>query len=147
MNLLVVSNRHITNAEYFSSPEELEYCLSKRPKIDTLLFAFWSWKVTPQMLRKYKCYGMHTGFLTIGKGKGGSPIDNLIKLDIRWAQLNVFEMNENFDDGKVILAIPIHISPSKDMMIQRIDQVYMPSIMRYLEQDISNVPERFKRIK
>lgn len=146
-NFLVVSNRRITNAEYFLNPEGLEWWLGFHPEIDTLLFAFWSWKVPDSMLAKYKCYGMHTGFLLDGKGKGGSPIDNLQRLGIEWAALNVFEMNSEFDNGRVRLAIPLELAkrPIFDIVAE-IDGL-LPSIVQFLRQDISTVPERFKRIK
>jgi hypothetical protein len=146
MKMLVVSNRVINNAQWFSGLEQLEHYLKTRDNIETLLFAFWSWRVPSILLNKYRCYGMHTGYLTEGKGKGGSPIDNLQRLGVRWAQLNVFEMNEGFDDGRVILACPIRVDVPKEQVIQDID-CKLESIIAYLTEKRPEIPERFQRIK
>lgn len=146
--MLVVSNRKIANATYFAEPLAFEsyMCHPNRPEVKEILFAFWSHKVPKAMLENFKCYGLHTGFLLENKGKGGSPIDNLQALGIKWAALNVFEMTEKFDGGRVVLAIPFNIDASKEFLIRCID-VTIPSITAYLEQDISHVPETFKRMK
>ena len=143
---MVIANRHIENATFIENPEELELELAASPEIDALLFAFWSWKVPNSMLAEYKCFGMHTGFLLYNKGKGGTPIDNLKKLGIEWAALNVFEMNEIFDSGHVRLAIPIKLDRSKEDIVKFIDMC-IPEIYCFLQQDISQVPERFQRLK
>jgi hypothetical protein len=146
MKYVVVSNRRIQNAEYFDRPETLEFWLSYHPDIEILVFAFWSWKVPNWMLQKYKCYGVHTGFLLDSKGAGGSPIDNLQRLGVRWAALNVFEMTEVVDGGHVRLAIPMRINGDKAEVISTVD-LWIPAIVEFLKQDISHVPARFVRVR
>jgi hypothetical protein len=149
MEFLIVSNRKDTdNATYFQSPERLEQFLNNgfsESPLTAILFVFWAWKVPDWMLGKYHCYGAHTGFLLDGKGKGGSPIDNLQRLGITWAALNVFKMTRKFDEGSVRLAIPLDISGTKDEVCSDINDC-IPYIVDFLSQDISNVPERFKRV-
>lgn len=147
MELLVVSNRRIDNGEYFASPDDLWAHLGYGDtEVTHLLFPFWSWKVDTDMLKRWKCYGMHTGFMLDGKGLGGSPFDNLQKLGVKWAALNVFEMNEVLDGGKVRLAIPINIEGTKEDFIEQVDTA-IPDVVSFLQQDISTVPERFMRLK
>ena len=147
-HLLVISNRVIANGAYFSDPKALELYLDG-VHYDILLFAFWSHKVPDFLLKKYKVYGMHTGPLLDGKGKGGSPIDNLKALGVQYTTLCVFEMTNRIDEGKVILAEPLDISDDKSEIICRIDRE-IPDIEAFLlarEHQINiEIPERFKRI-
>lgn len=146
MSCLIVSNRHITNATYFENPHALGNHLQAHPEIDTLLFAFWSWIVPTHLLQQYKVYGMHTGPLLEGRGRGGSPIDNLKKLGVEITTLCAFEMTEKIDGGRVRVAIPINITPDKNYIITQID-FWIPRIMDYLIQPYEHIPETFKRIQ
>jgi methionyl-tRNA formyltransferase len=145
LKLLVVSNRLIENASYFKNPEELERGLRDHLDPEAILFAFWSWKVPDWMLQRYKCYGLHTGPLLDGKGKGGSPIDNLKALGVEITTLCAFDMNSEFDGGKIRLAMPLYINVSKDHVIYRISQM-LPVIVEYLTAKQPEIPEHFKRL-
>lgn len=143
---LVVSNREVEYTTYFKSPEELEAYLKLHPKVDTLIFSFWSWIVPNWMLETYKCYGLHTGPLLEGKGRGGSPIDNLQRLGVKITTLCAFEMNEKIDGGRVVLAIPLYINVKKDHVIWRITQL-LPLIVSYITAKQPEIPEKFERVK
>lgn len=143
---LVISNRkNVDNAAYFKSPAELEAYLKLNPKA-VLIFAFWSWIVPKWMLDTFKCYGLHTGPLLEGKGKGGSPIDNLKKLGVTWTTLCAFEMNEKIDGGRVVVAIPLRITDPTEYIVGWIDGV-LPRIVKYLTTVQPEIPERFQRLK
>lgn len=144
---LVISNRPIEHANYFANPESLYTFLSLHGKgIDTLIFAFWSWKVEKWMLDAYKCFGMHTGPLLEGRGLGGSPIDNLKALGVKITTVCAFEMTEKLDCGKIKLAIPLDINVSKTHVVYRISQM-LPLIVRYLTAKQPDIPLTFKRIQ
>jgi hypothetical protein len=147
MTCLVISNRRIENALYFACPEDLQVYLGQgETHIKTLIFAFWSWKVPDHILESYKVYGMHTGPLLEGKGKGGSPLDNLKALGVKWTTLCAFEMTSEIDGGRVVLAVPFNIEAEKDILIQQIDDS-LPEIEAYLTVEQPEIPERFERIK
>lgn len=144
-NHLVISNRKIDNAAYFQNPDELEVYLRINPRA-TLIFAFWSWIVPKWMLETYKCYGFHTGPLLEGKGKGGSPIDNLKELGVKITTLCAFEMTEGIDEGRVRVAIPLRLHYPKSVLIQDIVS-HIPIIVDYLLADQTAIPERFQRLE
>ena len=145
---LVISNRKgVFNATYFKDPIELEaYLKIQRPgSVDTLIFAFWGWKVENWMLNTYRCFGLHTGPLLEGKGRGGSPIDNLQALGVFITTLCAFEMTDVIDGGRVKVAIPIRIDCTKESVISRIND-HLPLITEYLAAVQPDIPERFNRI-
>ena len=149
MECLVIANRRINNATYFESIEGVKLYLSQHPETKQLVFAFWSDKVPTEILEKYEVYGLHTGPLLEGKGKGGSPIDNLQALEVRVSTLCAFTMTDKFDEGKVHLAVPIRLNLPKSEIVGFIDSM-IPYMVDYLSvQKVENerIPEKFRRIK
>jgi methionyl-tRNA formyltransferase len=145
MSSLIVSNRRIQNATFFESPASLEYFLNQHPEVKTLVFPFWSHIVSKEMLEKYDCIGLHIGPLLEGKGRGGSPIENLKELGVKWTTLCAFEMTEKLDGGKVRLAVPIDLRPAKSDIITFVDSM-LPFILAYLLAQQPEIPEVFRRI-
>jgi hypothetical protein len=143
MTLVVSRTGGFGNAAHFDNPQALSDYLAAHPEVKTIVFVIWSWKVPPEMLKKYRCIGMHTGPLLEGKGRGGSPIRNLQALGVKWATLCAFEMTEKFDEGQVKVAIPIDL---EGQIIRQID-AYIPCIISYLTQVAPEIPAVFKRIK
>ncbi len=142
---LVVSNREVENTTYFQHSGILWDYLDKHPEVDTLIFAFWSWIVPAYILERYKVYGLHTGPLLEGKGKGGSPIDNLKALGVKITTLCAFEMTAEIDGGRVLLAMPLYLNCPKDLIIYRISQ-RLPMITDYITTKQPEIPETFKRL-
>ena len=142
---LVISNRPIQNATYFESPAGLELYLSQHPEIKILLFVFWRWIISKEMLEKYECIGFHSGPLLEGKGKGGSPIDNLKALGVEWTTLCAFNMTEKLDAGRIRLAVPMKITEAKMHIIKFIDSM-LPYMVAYLIAKQPEIPEYFKRL-
>lgn len=140
---LIVSNRLTPHTQYFQDPYELESYLEKND-ISKILFVFWSFKVSKVILERYKCYGMHTGPLLEGKGRGGDPIGNLKRLGVKLTTVCAFEMTEKIDAGKVKIAIPIYIDGTKEEIIKTIDS-RVPEIAEYLFTDQPEIPELFTR--
>lgn len=141
---LVVSNRVVSNAEYFKGPWELVNYLKRNPNIQKILFFCWSWIVPKEILDKYECYGMHTGPLLEGKGRGGDPIGNLQQLGVRITTLCAFKMTEKLDGGQVKVAIPFYLDGTKEELIERAAG-YLPMISDYLFEKQPEIPETFKR--
>ena len=100
----VVSNRYFPGA-VASNPEELKKllgeCSPETPK--RIYFPFWSWKVPIDILARYECIGFHSAPLPFGRG--GSPIQNMIKLGHRETELCAFRMTSNFAFGIKSLSI------------------------------------------
>lgn len=139
---LIVGNRVTANTKYLKDPQALNSYLKSCPEIKKILFVFWSWKVPNEILDKYECYGMHTGPLLEGIGRGGNPIGNLRQLGVRITTLCAFKMTEKIDGGKVKLAIPIYLDD--EHLIDTIDDC-VPEIADYLFTEQPPIPEFFKR--
>ncbi len=142
--LFVTNDLNTQFGDYFASPEALEVYLSKH-EVDRLVFVIWHWKVPTLTLVSYDCYGMHTGPLLQGKGKGGSPIRNLKKLGVKWATLCLFRMTDKMDAGEVLAAIPISIQGTEAETYRIIDDCLL-DIRSFLNQPPIEIPEHFHRL-
>lgn len=140
--ILAISNRETGNTMHFRDAEQLDYYL-RFMSPTKVLFVFWSWKVPDWIIKKHECYGMHTGPLLEGRGRGGDPIGNLLRRGYTTASLCVFKMTSKLDAGTVKLAIPI---PIHGYIQQEIDG-WVPAIKRYLEQDWKKMPKKIYREK
>jgi methionyl-tRNA formyltransferase len=139
LNSLVINcERDIKNSE------ELDLYLADHPAIETLLFVYWKWKVPDEMLADYRCIGFHTGPLLEGRGRGGSPIQNLKALGVRITTLCAFEMTSEWDKGRVLLAVPLSIEGNMREIWERIYQ-RLPDMVDYLTTPQPRIPEFFTR--
>jgi methionyl-tRNA formyltransferase len=94
-----------------STPQELTILLKSHPS-SRIFFPYWSWKVPKEILKNHTCIGFHTGDV-----KGGSPLQNLIRLGINHSFIRMFFMNEKIDGGKDIMKFPICLKGSLEEII------------------------------
>ena len=143
---IIASNRPFPG-KVASSPSELDSFLEEiyYDVSDTIFFPFWSWQVPPHILKKYKCIGFHSAPLP--SGKGGSPIQNMIRLGYPTTQLCMFRMTPELDNGEVLARLEVSLEGSLKEIINRITQEIATLINDYIERpDYSNVPDKFSRI-
>lgn len=143
--LLITCNKNVSNAKYFSSPEMLEDYLANNEQIETIVFVIWHWKVLNNLLKHYRCIGMHTGPLLQGMGRGPQPIKNLKRLHVKWATVCSFEMTERFDDGEILTAQPISLEGTEVQIYKRINDL-LPDLVSYLSQEPYPIPEVWKKV-
>ena len=122
MNYIIASNRPF-KGRVASNPEELNRLLTTyEPEVPLyIFFPFWSWKVPDKLLQATTCIGFHSAPLP--KGKGGSPIQNMIRLGYGYTEVCAFKMTTNFDEGEIILRHPISLGGSLGNIVKRISEL------------------------
>jgi len=149
MKYLIASNRSF-NDSVVATPEELEEYIRTHPNLERIYFPFWSWKVPKHILDKIICVGFHASPLP--RGKGGTPIQNMIKLGYDNTELCMFRMTNEWDKGDVIKRTNISLKGSLSEIVDRLRWVILNMINdkdSYNEKpsgNFNNVPENFKRI-
>ena len=78
-------------------PEEIKLSLLDKIKPDFIFFPHWNWKVPKDIFLKYNCILFHTSDLP--KGRGGSPIQNLIINNKKTSPVCAIQMIEEIDAG------------------------------------------------
>jgi len=100
-------------------------------KPDLALFYGWSWKVSPQLTDSFICIMLHPSPLP--KYRGGSPIQNQIKMGETRSAVTLFIMNEDLDAGDVIAQEAISLEGHLDEIFSRITEVGLRLTLDILE--------------
>jgi len=125
-NYIIISNRkyHKDWIE-LHNPENIESCLwAEEP--DVIFFPFWSWRVPGKILDNYVCYGFHIGELP--DERGGSPIQNLIRLGRKRSTLNLLRMTNKLDGGEVLMTKLVSLEGTLDEILIRTSSLIMEMI-------------------
>lgn len=91
-----------------TSPDQLtdEWLEKINPKY--IFFPHWSWIIPSRIHKKYECILFHTADLP--KGRGGSPIQNLILRGMYKAKVSAIRVEEGLDTGDIYMKTPIDLS-------------------------------------
>jgi len=146
---IIASNRKFPH-RIANDPKKLEEILEYRTGFDTIFFPFWSWKVPKKILDKYNCIGFHSAPLPYGRG--GSPIQNMIRKGFAETEVTAFKMCEDFDKGVVLFREKISLEGDLEYIIVKIRHIIVNMIKRIanekIVQDGVNItlPMKFDRI-
>ena len=66
---------------------------------DLVFFPHWNWIVSDEVFQRFQCIVFHTAPLPYGRG--GSPIQNLIKRGHRSSPVCALKMSKGIDDGPI----------------------------------------------
>lgn len=107
---------------------------------DLVFFPHWSWIVSSEIFTKYTCIVFHTAPLPLGRG--GSPIQNLIKRGHTKSPVCALAMSEGIDSGPIYDQIEISLEGSLSKIFERMNNV-VNILMRRL---IKHLPEPVAQI-
>lgn len=84
---------------WVTTPEELIDCLNRKTDIRYIFFLHWNWLVPEHIWSNQECVCFH--MTDVPYGRGGSPLQNLIKAGHQTTQLTALRMVEAMDAGPV----------------------------------------------
>ena len=118
------------------------------PKI--IFFPHWSYRVNKNIFKKYKCICFHTAPLPFGRG--GSPIQNLIKKNFKKSPICAVKMTEDLDAGPIYIKKVISLSGPLNKIFERISLKIFEMIKILMTKEINPKKQSgkiliFKRIK
>ena len=102
-----------------------------RFKPDLVFFPHWNWIVGKEIFEKYKCIVFHTSPLPFGRG--GSPIQNLIKCGYTKAPVCALAMSEEIDSGPIYDQIDVSLLGSLSEIFERIYDVVNMLMLRLID--------------
>ena len=119
------------------------------PKI--IFFIHWSKFINKSIFEKYLCIQFHSSNLP--KGRGGSPIQNQIMLNIKKTKISAFKVSERLDSGPICIqgdlslqgnALDI-LSKMEAKSVQMIKKIIKTKNLKFKKQ--KGKPSFFKRRK
>lgn len=109
-------------------------------KPDLVFFPHWSWLVKKEIYSKFRCIVFHTAPLPYGRG--GSPIQNLIKRGHTSSPVCAIAMCGEVDSGPIYDSLRISLSGSLHEILKRLDE----AVNQLIEQLIKCLPEPVEQV-
>ena len=129
----LIRDTHVV--KYFQSKEELSNEALDQFKPDLVFFPHWNWIVSHEIFESYTCIVFHTAPLPFGRG--GSPIQNLIKCGYEKSPVCALAMSEVIDSGPIYDQIEISLNGSLSEILGRLNSAVNVLMLRL----INHLPE------
>lgn len=110
-----------TNIMVVSKKEELGYNLLKDYQPDYVFFVHWNWIVPAEIYNNFECIVFHTAPLP--HGRGGSPIQNLIKEGFEKSPVCAIRMTKEIDGGPIYIQKEVSLKGSLKEILNRIAKI------------------------
>ena len=119
-------------------------------KIDKIFIPHWSYYIDKSIYEKHECILFHMTDLPFGRG--GSPLQNLIKDGFKSTKMSAIKVNGETDSGPVYLKKELSLKGSAQEIFIRSSEVIESMIDEILENEIIPIkqigqPTYFKRRK
>lgn len=118
---------------YFEDDAHLLPKVVENLKPDKIFFVHWSFKVPAEITDNYECICFHPSHLPYGRG--GTPIQNLIKEGFEKTRLSAFRMTQEIDAGPLYLQVefPLHHRTAQEiyMMVSNLAVNMIEAIIIY----------------
>lgn len=110
--------REIKIAEVRSHSSLVE--LSKALTPDYIFVPHWNWRIPDEIVEKGNVIVFHTAPLPFGRG--GSPIQNLIRMGYTSAPVNALIATSELDAGPIIGSVEVGLSGSLEKIFSRVNE-------------------------
>ena len=122
------------NSIVIKDKDELNLEFINHHKPDFIMFPHWSHKVPSEIYENFKCICFHSSPLPYGRG--GSPIQNMIKLGHDDTEVCSLLMTEEFDAGPIYIRTRVSLKGSLDQILVRIYKAIADQICELLKKEI-----------
>ena len=142
----LLSIHHILNIEHKC---DLTLAALERFQPDLVFFPHWNWIVSSEIFKKYTCIVFHTAPLPLGRG--GSPIQNLIKRGYAKSPVCALAMSEGIDSGPIYDQLDISLEGSLSKILERLNNavnILMRRLTKHLPEPVIQIGDTktFKRL-
>ena len=123
----------LKNVYIIKNKRDLNLKKLARIKPKYIFFPHWSYKVKDKIINKYNCICFHTAPLPFGRG--GSPIQNLIKLGFKRTKICALKMDKNLDAGPIYLTEKIALNGNLSEILKKISDKIFILIKKILKKE------------
>lgn len=139
------------NYKFFYKKSELNQKNLKKFNPKYIYFPHWRYKIPKKIIKDYFCIIFHTSPLPFGRG--GSPIQNLIKRGYNNSPIFALKASEKIDAGKIISKEKISLNGNLDQIFLRMSNktyIMIKKIEKMKKVNLKNQKGKigiFKRLK
>jgi len=128
---------HLVNAKTDAEPDESIYKLLKKHQCDYIFLSGYMKKLSPMLTSSFTIINSHPSLLPKygGAGMYGRFVhEAVIKNKEKVSGVTIHEVNENYDDGKIILQKSLEVSPEDtvDTLEEKIKKLEQKAIIEGL---------------
>ena len=138
------NSKILNNKKFHIIKNKSQLTIKKLGKINPsiIFFPHWSYIVKKNILENFNCICFHTGDLPYGRG--GSPIQNLIKLGKKKTKVCALKMNEEIDAGDIFLKHNLNLNGSLNQIFFKISKIIDKQITILLSKKIKSKTQNGK---
>ena len=107
-----------------------------------IFFPHWSYLVPKEIFNKYNCIAFHASPLPYGRG--GSPIQNMIKRGFKKTKVCAFKINSTIDGGPIYCQSDLSLIGNGEQIYQRLYKSISRMTKKIISMDI--IPQNQKKI-
>jgi methionyl-tRNA formyltransferase len=130
---------------------KIDYSKIKKINPNIIFFIHWSKLIKESLFNKYLCIQFHSSNLP--KGRGGSPIQNQILLDLSKTKLTAFKVSKSLDSGPICMKKNLSLKGNALDILKRMEATSIQMIKKIIKKKkisfINQIgkPSYFKRRK
>ena len=125
--------------------KELTYKKALQKNPDFIMFPHWSYIVPKKIVNNFNCICFHSSPLPYGRG--GSPIQNMIKRGHQNTEVCSLLMEEGLDTGPIYIRTKVSLKGSLDQILIRIYKAIADQICELLKKDIEPIEQDGEVVK
>ena len=114
----------------------------EKNKIQSIFIPHWSFLIPKEIYKNYKCILFHMTDLPFGRG--GSPLQNLIKLGFKQTKVSALRVTNKIDAGPIYLKRELDLSGSAKEIFSRTSLVIHKMIVEIIEKKNKTHPSKRK---
>tara|TARA_B100001057_G_scaffold497199_1_gene600709 strand:+ start:1812 stop:2504 length:693 start_codon:yes stop_codon:yes gene_type:complete len=144
MTLKSLSKR--TNHEwiYLENKDDFNLQILKEKKINRIFVPHWSYKISESIYNKYEVILFHMTDLPFGRG--GSPLQNLIKLGYNKTKVSAIRVTDGIDEGPIYLKRSLSLNGSAEQIFNRTSSIITNMIIKINENKLIPKPQLGKPV-
>tara|TARA_B100001093_G_scaffold304651_1_gene290511 strand:+ start:10929 stop:11621 length:693 start_codon:yes stop_codon:yes gene_type:complete len=144
MTLKSLSKR--TNHEwiYVENKDDFNLQILKEKKINRIFVPHWSYKIPESIYNKYEVILFHMTDLPFGRG--GSPLQNLIKLGYNKTKVSAIRVTDGIDEGPIYLKRSLSLNGSAEQIFNRTSSIITNMIIKINENKLIPKPQLGKPV-
>lgn len=123
------------NVKVITNKEELKYKKINKFNPEYIFFPHWSWIIPKKIYNNFESVIFHMTDLPYGRG--GSPLQNLIKRGIEKTKISAIEVEEGVDTGDIYLKKDLNLNgTAEEIFIRASNIIFNKMIPEIIENDI-----------
>ena len=121
--------------------KQLSYKRLKRLRPRFIFFPHWSWIIPKKIYQDFECVVFHMTDLPFGRG--GSPLQNLIKRGMDKTKISAIKVNGGIDTGPIYLKRRISLDGKASEIFIRASEIIFKEMIPYIVKNkLEPVPQR-----